>query len=81
MHGKVKGALVVSPQTIEYQEAGKTLVSIQISDIKEIKTSSIATNTFHITLNSGSTYHFAPGSLHPSDARNMVDTLRKVLAH
>ena len=81
VHGKVKGSLVVSPQTIEYQEDGKTLVTIQVSDIKEIKTSSIATNTFHITLTSGTTYHFAPGSLRPSDARNLVDTLRKVLPH
>ncbi len=79
VHGKVKGALVVSAQTIEYQEDGKTLVSIALSDIKEIKTSSIATNTFHITLNSGKTFHFAPGSLRPGDARNLVDTLRKSL--
>jgi hypothetical protein len=81
VHGKVKGALVVSPATIEYQEAGQTLVSIQVSDIKEIKTSSVAPNTFHITLNSGSTYHFAPGSMRPADARSLVDTLRKLLAH
>jgi hypothetical protein len=81
VHGKVKGALVVSPATIEYQEAGQTLVTLQVSDIKEIKTSSIAPNTFHITLNSGSTYHFAPGSLRPADARSLVDTLRKLLAH
>jgi hypothetical protein len=79
VHGKVKGALVVSAQTIEYQEDGKTLVSITLSDIKEIKTSSIATNTFHITVSSGKTYHFAPGSLRPGDARNLVDTLRKSL--
>jgi hypothetical protein len=81
VHGKIKGSLVVSPQTIEYQEDGKTLVSIQVSDIKEISTSSLPNNTFHITLTSGKTYHFAPGSLHPSDARNLVDNLRKVLPH
>ncbi len=79
VHGKVKGALVVSTQTIEYQEDGKTLVSIALGDIKEIKTSAVATSTFHITLNSGKTYHFAPGSLRPGDARNLVDTLRKSL--
>jgi len=78
-HGKVKGALVVSAGTLQYQEDGKTLINIQLSDIKEIKTSSIATATFHITLASGRTYHFAPGSLHPSDARILVDSLRKSL--
>ena len=81
VHGKVKGALVVSSQTIAYEEDGKTLVSISLSDIKEIKTSSLAPNTFHITLTSGSTYHFAPGSLRPSDARSLVDSLRKALPH
>lgn len=81
VHGKVKGSLVVSSGTIQYQEGGKTLVNISLSEIKEIKTSSIATATFHITLNSGKTYHFAPGSLRPSDARNLVDALRKDLPH
>jgi hypothetical protein len=81
VRGKVKGELVVSVGTLQYQEAGKTLINIALSDIREIKTSSIATATFHITLASGKTYHFAPGSLHPSDARNLVDELRKDLPH
>jgi hypothetical protein len=79
VHGKVKGSLVVSSGTIQYQEDGKTLINISLSDIKEIKTSSVATATFHITLTSGKAYHFAPGSLRPSDARNLVDSLRKAL--
>ena len=79
VHGKVKGSLVVSSGTIKYQEDGKTLINISLSEIKEIKTSSFATATFHITLNSGKTFHFAPGSLRPSDARNIVDSLRKAL--
>jgi hypothetical protein len=81
VHGKVKGSLVVSAGTIQYQEDGKTLVNIPLNEIQEIKTSSIATATFHITLKSGKTYHFAPGSLRPSDARNLVDSLRKDLPH
>jgi len=81
VHGKVKGALVVSSGTIKYQEDEQTLVTISLSEVKEIKTSSIATATFHITVNSGKTYHFAPASLRPSDARNMVDSLRKALPH
>lgn len=79
VHGKVKGALVVSAGTIQYQEDGKTLINISVGEIKEIKTSSVALNTFHITLTSGKVYHFAPGSLRPSDARRLVDSLRAAL--
>jgi hypothetical protein len=81
VHGKVKGSLVVSSGTIQYQEDGQTLINISISEIKEIKTSSVVPDTFHITLTSGKTYHFAPGSLRASDARDLVDSLRKVLPH
>ena len=81
VHGKVKGALVVSSGTLKYEEDGKTLINISLSEIREIKTSSIATATFHVTLTSGKTFHFAPGSLRPADARNMVDSLRKALPH
>jgi hypothetical protein len=79
VHGKVKGVLVVSAGTIKYEEDGKTLVNISISEIKEIKVSSVVPNTFHITLTSGKTYHFAPGSARPSDARSLVESLRKDL--
>lgn len=81
VHGKVKGALIVSSGTLKYEEDGKTLINISLSEIREIKTSSIATATFHVTLTSGKTFHFAPGSLRPADARNMVDSLRKALPH
>jgi len=80
-HGKVKGSLVVSAGTLKYEEGGKTLINMQLSDIREIKTSSVATSTFHITLTSGKTYHFAPGSGRPSDARDLVVALRKDLPH
>jgi hypothetical protein len=81
VHGKVKGSLVVSSGTIQYQEDGQTLINISMSEIKEIKTSSVVPDTFHITLTSGKTYHFAPGSLRASDARDLVDSLRKALPH
>jgi hypothetical protein len=81
VHGKVKGSLVVSAGALQYVEDGQTLINISLSEIKEIKTSSIAPNTFHITLTSGKTYHFAPGSLRPADARSLVDSLRKDLPH
>jgi hypothetical protein len=79
VHGKVKGALVVSAGTIQYQEDGKTLINIAVGDVEEIKTSAVATSTFHITLSSGKVYHFAPGSLRPADARSLVDSLRAAL--
>jgi hypothetical protein len=81
VHGKVKGSLVLSSDTLKYQEDGKTLINISLSEIKEIKQSSVATATFHVTLNSGKTIHFAPGSLRPANARTMVDTLRAALPH
>ena len=80
-HGKIKGALVVDAGAIKYEEGGQTLLTLPLNEIKEIKTSSLATATFHITMTSGKTYHFAPGSLHPADARNEVDSLRKALPH
>lgn len=80
-HGRVKGALVVASGTLRYEEDGKTLLTIALTDVREIKTSAVATATFHVTLNSGKTFHFAPGSLRPGDARNLVDALRKELPH
>jgi hypothetical protein len=78
-HGKVKGALVVSSGMLQYVEGGNILINISLKEIKEIKVSSIATATFHVTTTEGKTYHFAPGSLRPADARSMVDSLRKAL--
>ncbi len=78
-HGKVKGALVVTADTLQYQEGGKILINIMLKDIKEIKVSTIANATFHITTNYGKTFHFAPTSLRPADARNIADGLRKAL--
>jgi hypothetical protein len=79
--GKVKGSLLLSAGTIKYQEDGKTLVDISLAEIKEIKVSSVAPNTFHITTNAGKTVHFAPASLRSADARNIVDSLRQALPH
>jgi hypothetical protein len=78
-HGKIKGALVVSSGTLQYVEGGNVLINIPLKEIKEINVSSIATATFHVTTTSGKTYHFAPGSLRPADARSTVDSLRKAL--
>jgi hypothetical protein len=81
-HGKVKGALVVSSGKLRYEEGGKILFNVALSDIKEIDINTIGgfnTGTFHIILKSEKTYTFAPGSLHPSDSQKIVDSLRKAL--
>jgi hypothetical protein len=77
-HGKVKGALVISEGTVKYQEDGKTLVNISLSEIKDVKTSPMG--GFRIIVNSGKTTHFAAASLKGSDARTIVDALEKAMA-
>lgn len=81
-HGKVKGALVVSSGKLRYEEGGRILFNVALSDIKEIEIVTLGgynTGTFHIILKSGKTYTFAPGSLHPSDSQKIVDSLHKAL--
>jgi hypothetical protein len=83
-HGKIKGALVVSPGKLRYEEGPKILFDVPLSDIKEIETVTIGglhLGTFHIILKSGKTYTFAPGSLRPSDSQAIVDGLRRLLPH
>ena len=77
-HGKVKGALVISEGTAKYQEDGKTLINISLSEIKDVKTSPMG--GFRIIVNSGKTTHFAAASLKGSDARVIVDALEKAMA-
>lgn len=80
VHGRVKGSLVLSAGTVKYEEDGKTLINVSVRDIKEVKTSTLP-GTFHITLASGKTYHFAAGSARPSDARLIVDAIQKAMPH
>jgi len=77
VHGKVKGSLVISSGTVKYEEDGKTLVNVSLSEIKEAKTAGIG--GFNIKLNSGKTIHFAAASLKGSDARTIVDALHKAM--
>lgn len=77
VHGKVKGSLVISSGTVKYEEDGKTLVNVSLSEIKEVKTAGIG--GFNIKLNSGKTIHFAAASLKGSDARTIVDALHKAM--
>jgi hypothetical protein len=77
VHGKVKGALVISGGTIKYQEDGQTLVNISASEISEAKTAGIG--GFNIKLKSGKTVHFAAGSLKGSDAKIIVEAIHKAM--
>ena len=77
VHGKVKGSLVISSGTVKYEEDGKTLVNVSLSEIQEAKTAGIG--GFNIKLRSGKTIHFAAASLKGSDARTIVDALQKAM--
>jgi hypothetical protein len=77
VHGKVKGSLILSSDTVKYEEDKKTLVNISLSEIKEVKTAGIG--GFNIKLNSGKTIHFAAASLKGSDARTIVDAIQKAM--
>lgn len=77
VHGKVKGSLILTSDTVKYEEDKKTLVNISLSEIKEVKTAGIG--GFNIKLNSGKTIHFAAASLKGSDARTIVDAIQKAM--
>jgi hypothetical protein len=77
VHGKVKGSLVISSGTVKYEEDGKTLVNVSLSEIREAKTAGIG--GFNIKLNSGKTIHFAAASLKSSDARTIVNALHRAM--
>ncbi len=77
VHGKVKGALVISGGTLKYQEDNQTLVNISLGEIKEVKTAGIG--GVNVKLNSGKTHHFAAASLKGSDARIIVEAIQKAL--
>lgn len=77
VHGKVKGSLVISSETVKYEEDKKTLINISLSEIQEVKTSGIG--GVNIKLNSGKTHHFAAASLKGSDARTIVEAIQKAI--
>jgi hypothetical protein len=77
VHGKVKGSLVISSDTVKYEEDKQTLINISLSEIKEVKTAGIG--GFNIKLNSGKTHHFAAASLKGSDARTIVEAIQKAM--
>ena len=67
---------------LRYVEAGKEVFSVGPAEIKEIDANSVLgynTGTFHVILNSGPTYNFAPASLSISDGQKMLDSLKRAL--
>jgi hypothetical protein len=77
VHGKVKGSLVLASGTLKYEEDGKTLVNVSLSEIKEVKTAMMG--QFEVKLDSGKTIHFAAASLKGSDAKAIVDAIEKAM--
>jgi hypothetical protein len=83
-HNKTKGTLIVTGEKLIYEESGKVVFSMPLSDIKEVDANLIPglnlnTGTFHIILKSGKTYHFIAGSLRPADSQSIIDSLRKAI--
>ena len=77
-----KGTLIAGSGRLSYSENGKEVFAIKPGEIKEVGPTLIAgfnTGIFHIILNSGKTYHFAPTSLRPADSASIVNALRSVL--
>ncbi len=77
VHGKVKGSLIISADTVKYEEDGKTLVNVSLSAIKEVKTAMMG--QFEIKLDSGKSIHFAAASLKGTDATAIVAAIQKAM--
>lgn len=79
---KTKGTLIVAGQKLIYEEAGKRVFSVSLSDIKELGANVILglnTGTFHIKLTAGKNYNFIAGSLRPADSQSIINSLRKAI--
>jgi IPT/TIG domain len=80
--GKAKGQLVLKSGKLEYDQDGKAVFTVKLSDIQEIAPNvffGLNTGTFHIILNSGKTYNFVSSSLAPADTNSIVESLRSAL--
>ncbi len=77
-----KGTLIAGSGKLSYKENGKEVFAIKRGEIKEVGPTLMAgfnTGIFHIILNSGKTYHFAPTSLRPADSTSIINALRIAL--
>jgi hypothetical protein len=77
-----KGTLMAGSGKLSYNENGKEVFAVKRGEIKEVGPTLIAgfnTGIFHIILDSGKTYHFAPTSLRPADSASIINALRSAL--
>ena len=79
---KAKGQLEVKGGKLEYDQDGKAVFTVKLSDVQEISPNvffGLSTGTFHIILNSGKTYNFVSSSLAPADTNSIIESLRAAL--
>lgn len=79
---KAKGQLELKGDKLEYDQDGKAVFTVKLSDVQEIAPNvffGLSTGTFHIILNSGKTYNFVSSSLAPNDTNSIIESLRAAL--
>lgn len=77
-----KGTLIAGSGKLRLEQSGKEVFSVKRAEIKEIGPMVMAgfnTGLFHVILNSGKTYNFAPTSLRPADSTSIIEALRSAL--
>lgn len=79
---KPKGTLSVENGKLRFEEKGKVLLDVALSDIKEIEINKVAgvkTASFHVILKSGQKWDFYPSSLKRSECAFMAGALKNAL--
>lgn len=80
--GKIKGNLIISGKTLKYEEQGKDVFSIPLSDVQEVQENivfGVNSGTFHIIVKSGKMYNFISSSLRPADTQKIISALQAAL--
>jgi hypothetical protein len=79
---KPKGTLSLAGGKLRFEESGKEVFSVPVSEIKEVGENLILglnTGTFHVILSSGQTYNFIAASFRPADGQSIMESLRGAL--
>ncbi len=80
--GKTKGSLIISGKTLKYQEGGKDVFSVPLSDVQEVQENivfGVSSGTFHIILKSGKMYQFISSALRPADTQKIITALQAAI--
>lgn len=80
--GRTKGSLIISGKTLKYQEEGKDVFSVPLSDVQEVQENivfGVSSGTFHLILKSGKMYQFISSALRPADTQKIVDALQAAI--